>query len=548
MTNNKYRSSKNKMLSRRKFLGYAGSTSILGLSSSPVVALFSVILGGQSQKAWAASLGIKPRNFVQITQGGAPARWMVDPLTPYTSTGLNLNPMVGTKFKNVGGRYVGVEYETVARKGIQVPTMWTHDLPTASNGYRPMADLLDNYLCIQGVTTRNAGHESSQMWQFLAPGAQKSTSAMSADASNAPFAALNVGASGYTFKSTQNKTALSLSNGGNIVSTLLDPFKPMGGTQFKVNRSTIQQAYNSLLPSLDELARAGHPGAEALVQNRGAAMDLVQSNFANLDIEWNALLNKYKALVTKAIFDPTKPLPGVNDLPIGEGGTGAMALYQIGDTSALNLHLSTDFRSAVGAQTSVGNLATGFAFTEYVLKNQLSSSIAFGVGSIGPFIRESDNAAMESMGNDQHQSGVYPSTYFNILTHRAIATCLMELSDRLKAANMWNDTVVGISGEFNRNPKVDLTGSDHGFTGKSLSLYSGAFNGPLVVGNIKNDDRLGWGAGGTVAQLGRQLNLVDTAVTIAHVIGVPAPFTSTGPVVTLGSGGLISNIGTTKVV
>jgi hypothetical protein len=197
-------------------------------------------------------------------------------------------------------------------------------------------------------------------------------------------------------------------------------------------------------------------------------------------------------------------------------------------------------------------LAEHFAFTEYVLKNKLSASIAFSVGSIGPFIRQSDGAAMDGMSNDQHYTGLYPSTYFNILRHRAVAACLAELIEQLKAANLFNNTVISLSGEFNRNPSVDLTGSDHGWTGKSVSLYSGAFSGPLIVGNLTVDDDSShpgsWGVGGTIAQLGRQLNLVDQAVTIAHILGVPPPFTSTNPIVTLGSSGLVSNIGTTRIV
>ena len=540
-------------INRRSFLGYAGSMSLYGLTSSPVAALFSTILGGESQKAWADSLGIQPRSFVQILEGGAPARWMFDSfLTPYSSAGFVGNPMLGTQFRNVGGRYIGVDYVTTQMRGIQVPTMWTHDLPAPGNGYRPMANLLDNLLCIQGITTRNAGHENSQLWHWLPPGGSQSTSAFSADASNTPFPALQAGADSYVFRSLASKSALSVNSYGNMLTNLLDPFKVGGSAQFKVNRSTIRQAYEGLLPSLDELARQGHPGAEALTLNRDSALDLMETNFSNLGTEWTSLQSKYQSLITRAIFDPSKPLAGVNDLPIGEGGSGLRALYQLDDNSALDLHLSTDLRSAVDSRTNVNRLAERFAFTEYVLRNKLSASIAFSVGSIGPFIRQSDGALMDSMGNDQHFSGLYPSTYFNILRHRAIAACLMELIEQLKAASLFNNTVISLSGEFNRNPSADMLGSDHGWTGKSVSLYSGAFSGPLIVGNLSVDTDTShpgsWGAGGQVVQLGRQLTLVDQAVTIAHVLGVPPPFTSTNPLVTLGSGGLISNVGTTRIV
>lgn len=537
---------KRRPLSRRQFLSYAGSTSLVGLSASPAVALFSTILSGISQKAWAESLGLEPRAFVQILEAGAPARWMFDSfLTPYSSTGFNPNPMIGTKFKNVGGRYIGTEYVTSAVKGIEAPLMWTHDVPAPGNSYRPMANLLDNLLCIQGITTRNSGHGSSQEWHWLPPGSNQSTSAYSADAASTPLPALNINAGSFIFRSKANKTAINVYDNGNMLSTLLDPFKKVGSTAFQTNRTALRAAYDGLMPGLDELARAGHPGAEALAQNRASALSLMETNFTNLGTEWTALQTKYQDLVNRAIYNPSRPLAGLNDLPIGEGGSGAQLLYQIDTSSALNLHLSTDLRTAVDARTNVPRLAERFAFTEYVLRNRLSSSICFSVGGIGPFVRQSDGASMESMQHDQHFTGVYPTTYFNILRHRAMAACLLELIEQLKSAQRFNDTVISLSGEFNRNPLSNLTGSDHGFTGKSIALYSGAFNGPLIVGNLTNDDRLGWGAGGAIPQLGRQLTLIDSAVTLAHLLRVPPAFTSTNSVVTLGSGGLSSNIGRT---
>lgn len=547
MTSDRKRHSGCKCLSRRRFIGYASSMSITGLSYSPAVALFTTILGGLSQKAWAQANGLgEVKNLVNVLEGGAPNRCMFDNfLTPYSSNGFNRNPMVGSQFVNSGGRYIGVDYVTALRRGIQVPTMWTYDLPAPNSAFRPMANLLDNLLCIQGITTKNAGHTESQRWHWRPPGASQSTTAFSADASLAPLSALHVNANNYIFDSNASKTAFNVSEVGNMLSNLLDPFRPGGSVPFQTNLAALRQAYDGLLPAFDELARAGHPGAEAIAQNRSSALQLMETNFANLATEWTALEAKYVDLVGRAIFDPARPLAGLNDLPIGEGGTGSSLIYQVGGNSALNLHLSTDFRSAVDARTTVANLARRFAFTEYVIKNGLSSSVAFSIGSIGPFVRESDGVALENMGNDQHNTGVYPSTYFNILRHRAVAACLMELIEQLKAANLFNKTVISLSGEFNRNPRADLTGSDHGFTGKSVALYCGAFNGPLIVGNLTNDNRMGWGAGGAVTQLGRQLNLVDTSVTLAHLIGVPAPFTSATPVVTLGSNGLVSNIGTT---
>lgn len=543
-------------INRRRFLGAASSSLFLGLSSSPAVALFTTILAGESQRAWASELGLTPRNFVQFLAAGGPLSTMFDLfLTPYSSAGVAINPMAVTRFKDVGGRYIGGEYVTVNIAGVNVPYMWQHAVPKAGGGYRPMADLLNNLLVICGVTTLNGGHEVSQDNYWKPPGALKSASALAGDASHAPFAALDTGASRYRNNFLGDKPFVSLSTSGNMLATILDAFRPSGTTTFTTNKATLKRAYDSILPDLHRIAyETDHPGARALVENRASALDLALTNFGTLGNEWNALVAKYQDLVTRAIYDPSHLLEGFNDKPIGEGGSGSAALYQINSPSALNLHLATDFRSAVHAGTTVGGLPESFAFCDYVLRKGLSPSLACGIGQIGPFRRESDGVIVtnESMVHDQHTTGFYPSLYFNALRNRAVAACLLELIDVLKGAGIFNDTLLSFSGEFNRDVRPDGTGSDHGWNGASRALYSGAIQGPISIGNLTRDVRasyLSWGAGGKIPELGnRQLTPVDVQVTLAHLLRVPPAFTSALPLVTLSSSGLVSHIGLTRQV
>jgi hypothetical protein len=543
------------MLNRRRFLGCLSTAPLLGLSASPFGALFSAIIAGQSEKAWASALGESSRKLVLIHSAGAPARYMFDQfLTPYGTEGFNPSPMIGTQFKSVGGRYIGHEYVTHSIMGIQAPTMWTHSLPGPSGTQRPMSELLKNLLSVQGLTTKTAGHEASALWGILAPGARRSAPALAGDPSPSPFAALNLGMSGFSYKSSVGKSAVSAStttSGSNDpITKLLTPFKTNTGATFNADRQGIKAAYDSILPMFDEYSKQGHVGAQALVQNRLATLALIEVSAEALNAQWTVLLNKYQDLVSRAIYDPANPLPGINDLPIGEGGSGPAALYKIEEDGEYPLHLASDVRSVVSPSAAFSGLAASFALTEYVLLKGLSSSVGFSVGGLSGLLHPVTLTGSFSVANDQHYVGAYPSLYFNVLQFRALGACLLELITQLKAANLFSDTVIRYGGEFVRNTKLDMSGSDHGFSGAAYSHFCGAINGPVIIGNLtSNDSRLGWGKGGNVPELGRNANLVDLAILLAHLIKTDAPFTSETPVATLTSNGTIaSRIGLTKHV
>lgn len=541
------------MESRRRFLKTLTSAPLLGLSASPAAALFTTILAGHSQKAWASSLGLTPKRLVIISDFGGSAAYMYDQFfTPYSSPGFQPSPMVGTQFKLQNGRYIGVDYVTHAMKGIQVGTMWTHAVPGPNQSNRPMSNLLDNLLSVQGIDTRSGGHGQSALWSHLSPGAKQSTAALAGDPSDAPFAALNIGVPYFQYLSKAAKTAVNPSmgtfGGSNPLTRLLDPFAKVGSPSYQAKRLDAGTAFNSLMPLLDELALSGHIGAQSLIQNRSSAIDLVNFNFGDLVAQWDALRMKYQDLITRAIYNPSQPLPGFNDSPIGHGGTGPAQHYQFdGQSSGFALHLAGDVRDVIDANTNVAGLADRFAFAEFVLLRELCGSIAFDINYLYN-LKNLQGGDPGALGTDQHATGLYPSMYFNVLRFRAVSACLLELIEQLKSADMFNDTIIRVGGEFIRNTRVTMDGSDHGWEGARYNFYSGAFNGPLIVGKLTSNspgNQLGWGMGRSVPELGRRLNLVDLAILTAHLIGVEAPFTSGMPIVTLGSNGLASRIGLT---
>lgn len=493
-------------------LGFAvGGNALL----SPTAILFESLLNGMVNKALAA--GTTPRRYLYIQQPGAPSRWMWDLfLTPYSATGYQAHPMVGTRFVAEGGRYTGLRYETVLRKGINVPYLWQIDVPAPGGATRPMDGLLDNLFCIRGVNTGNNGHPGSQALHFKPLGAKKSLPALSADDSEAPIAAINISAKEYDFTSTKNKASVSLGNTGNLLTSLLNPFRSAASVTYAQKKETLTAAINQAMTSLENDARAEHPGAAVVIESRRSAEKLLQTGFGDLNTIWNNLLAKYQDLVTRSI-STAMVIPGINDLPVGPTGTRSR-IFQLDN----NIVTNADLRTMIVANTQIQFMAAHFAVAEYVLLNNMSSSI-----TIAPRSMTGLNAQGASGTHpfDEHFTGSMIALLLNAHYNRAMSACLLELIARLKQANQFNDTLIDISGEFNRSARTNSEGSDHAFEGASVALYSGAIQGPHVVGNIQASVRGGYGYGAPVAGVG-VLTPSHVAATVAHMLRVASPVTA----------------------
>ncbi len=528
--------------SRRRFLRGMLGVPLVAFGSTAASALFSTIVNGISQKAWAAELGVQPRNLVIFNMAGGPELLTVTPLRPYANQSStfnqNVNPFVGSQFKlnTLTGRYdLGVEYVTQSIHGLDLPPLWAQTVPAAGGGSRPLANLAQHMIALCGVLT-NGGHDGAMDLDYLPPGASVSMTALSADESDRTFPALNFNSQNYNFTSRKGRTAVNVS-GSNPIQTLLTPFSPQGSTQFQANKANLAAALQSIGGLLDARARAGDVGAEAVISSTSSALSLMQMNFGALSSVWTALQSKYATIITRSMTEAlTNPIVGYTDAPIGEGGTASNPLlYQV-DGNDVGLAGSTDLRNTISASATVSGLASSCAFAEYVLVNGLTSSISLNIGNTGGWLRQG-TAGTFGMGHDQHTSGVYARTLFNMLEFRAVLACLGELAQALDDVALWERTVFCLGGEFGRDTNRTGDGADHGNRGRDKLLFSGAFASPCVLGNRTNDSRGNWGAGGTISALGRQLSLVDCMVTMAHLLGVPTPFTSANPVLTLNAQG-----------
>lgn len=514
--------SKHKTHSRRDFLNLFGYATSIPLFQGPAQILIESILGSVVNKAHAAELGVNnPRRFLQIVQEGAPTKHMYD---------LLLKPYGGSFVPNIqtGTKYVGntVSYSTILRKGLNVPHMWQFNVPHRNGSTRPLEDLLDNYLGLRGINIGNPDHSAAQAMQFVPLAAAQSMPALAADISSAPIPAVNAGLGQYKFKSLNSKSAVTMSNYGNMVKSLMTPFVRKAGATFTLERADMATALDSTLSALNSMSESIHPDARAIASATKSAKDLLRQGFGDLEKVWTDLTTKYTSLVTRAL-SPSQSLPGINDHAILSDGSVRFSA----DSNLIPLANNFDVRTIIQTTTGIDRLITHFALAEYILTNNLSYSVSIAPGWFNNLKVNSDTAARLSF--DEHQTGGAVALLMNTYYNLALSSCLLELIDQLKIKNIFNETVIVMGGEFGRNPRNDGSGSDHGYTGGHSTIISGAITSPMVLGNIYATDPISssiykgtWGQAAPVAELGKELDTGHWASTVATLLRTPTPVTA----------------------
>ena len=520
--------------SRRDVLKLFGVSTGLQLFQSPIQILIQSIVMGAFESAHAAANGISPRKYLHILQEGAPPRWTFDLfLTPYSTSGFVQGAQVGTAY-NFANTGASLRYSTLEKAGLIVPHMWQYEVPSAAGGYRPMDPLLNNMVQLRGIEIGNPDHGAAQAMQFVPTGSIQSMTSLSADESNAPISAINLSLAQYRFVSQKSKSAITVSNGGDMLTKLLSPFISKSSGTFVSNKAKLGTALDTALSAMNSAQAAARPEVAGIATATEAAKDLMSKGFGDLATKWNVLVAKYRNLI-RASLDPARSLPGMTDAAIVPAGTKKFQLGVRLPTS------TTDLRTMIKTTTGISNLAEHFAVAEYVLTSNLSSSISIGSNGLYNLAFNGQNAGL---GADEHETAGGMSTILNTYLNIAHAACLLELIDQLKAKGVYDETVIVMGGEFGRSATTTGFGSDHGYMGSSSTIYSGALKGNLVLGNIRNNgDKTGtWGQGAPVAQLGRALSVSDWASTVAYLLRVPSPASASPSLLVSASGGGYSSL------
>ena len=490
----------------------------------PVNGLAQMLVNGMIQKAQAAAVGTPLRNYVYFSTHGAPPRWVFDLfLTPYNESGFVPNAQVGTVGVAQGGRYTSVRYHTVKRQGLNVPPLWAIRVPAAGGGTRTIDPLLKDLLHIRGIDTSAPAHPAAQTRTFRPIGAAYTVTGLIADtAQGLPLKGINLGSVNYEFegKSGSTPAVFPLQRKEKLGEMLLNPFASGAPEQFQQTKQSLSAEIDQAQGTLDAYAQSQHPGAESIRKSQADVEAIMSSAVARLLPKWEQIYKKYDSLCERSIREIR--VPGVTDKPIGAAQRPAnMAMYKYKDGGFATS--PADLRDVfVPGKSHIRNMAEAFALAEFALTEKLSNSI---VAHVGSFSDLKINNANFQYNVDEHQVGALMSLAVNTIWYGAYAACLAELIDELKAKRLFDDTVVHVGSEFGRSPNAAGDGSNHGYQGNSVAIYSGMVKGPIVIGNIMNNFNSAsypgtWGAAAPSVQ-GRKITPAHVANTLAAMLRLP---------------------------
>lgn len=538
--------------SRRDILKMLGAGALV--AASPMELFLDHLVSGLIQKAVAGEAKELCSKYILIQQYAAPPRWMFDLfLSPYSdaSKSVMVNKSVASEFTASGGRYTDATYKTHKVKGVNAPVIWTHDVGTGSGGKRPISDLMDNMIVLQGIDALNPGHQPAAglMNRPLTP---YSLDGILADKANLPFGGIGLGAVYLDFKSEQGKSSQVYTSGQDFAKLLPAAFASGVGDLHTKYSTEIDRAVEKLNRGIASTKLGG----KSLGVDQKAARKLMLGEIDKISKDYPGLLKKYEKIIKKTI-SLSENLKGLTDKPIGKvevtevkavaetltsppvkGVKGVSReddlKYKIRD--GRGFIKDPDIRSTVKTAT-FSNLAKQFAVAEYVITNNLTASTSLNISTLRAKLKINDTTTRnESLTNDQHSTGIIASVLYATIYYRVSSACMLGLINGLKAtpykgSNMFDHTVIRCSGEFGRHPRTDGTGSDHSPWSSNCMILSGKIKGLTIAGQILRNGADGKRRAGSWGLAGR-LKHGPTATTghvissIATMLDIPSPSTN----------------------
>ena len=578
------RNHKSKATERRDFLKTVATLSV-ATSFDPVQALVKGLSNSVFRSAMAATTGAEPRSYVFLGFDHAPNRRVWDQmLTPYEAA---KNGAVPRQSSNVY-RNNDPKYETasisVGGKAVNAPVLWTADSPRGK-----LSQLLENTMVVQGIRLLGDSHANGFRSNMLPTAGGYSVNGMVAANSSKPLAAVNLGymdvfraPNGMGIKNLKMAGDTDYNDrwvgGRNLVSELLDPLNSRSNSgsapgsrdglnaNFLTRKQAMASVVDAALLQLKKTAEIYQVGSGIMTDlSRSAATEL-NGNLFNIFEDYNQTLTKYLNLQAQATAAAKAgAIPGITSESIYPKSAAERAsMPNAGDGGY-------DLRNLIQSNSYLVGIAEGLAVAEVLIRNGKAASISSStngkiLNNTGLYTSETNTTGGPRnfhVGADGHGDGLGLELVATSYAFYVTSVLLLEFRAAMKAKNLWDQVVVHVGGDFGRTPRAALDGSDHGWQGSCMSLFSGCINGFKSFGNILSRHEIFdpadgvhgglWGSAGRVdgidSNVGHALNIGNFASTLCTLLKVPSPADNFHSVVSLSdSTGIKALVGETKIV
>ncbi|MBN8538366.1 MAG: DUF1501 domain-containing protein [Deltaproteobacteria bacterium] len=462
------------------------SLGAIGLSQGTIASLMGAIysraLATEAQKL---KLNEKGFRYVFVNLYGAPPRWMFDmPPTPMGSSPSNyVSGGFGNSFE-ISGQTIQLQNRTFtynygSGKSLFLPPVWGMS-PTGLD----FTSILPHALFVRGIDMEINSHPVSNARQVAPISGGHSLHGVVADQMGSPIAAVvTTLPSGAAFKSAKGLGSTPANPSGNPIDAIIAPFRNMPNS-IPFRQELAKPVVTQFLDRIDRYAKINKMPGSTLRNALDSADQLIRLNIDSLAALWPGLLNKYTDIVNRGIRPSKGELPGVYDKIIPCVSGDLRLRFRIQDS---NLMDHSDARDMIQSDSTHAQMSRQFALTEFLLTTGMSSCVDLAAGT-----NVLDKALVRTglsvpIIADQHGVGAVTSIVATTLYYRALLGSLTELVSSLKSQQLFDKTVLHISSEFNRNPRVDGSGSDHGVRGGNSTIISGMFDEVSYIGNIQKN-------------------------------------------------------------
>ncbi len=571
-----------KKFSRRDLLKVLSTTGVIGVSGVMGARLISEVtnsilkkfIGEAQSKYLKNTIEEGPaRNLLQVNLGGAPSRWFFDHLLkPSDSDGFISHPWIGTVLspQNSSNPFdLNMEYKTRKMNGFNFPILWQNLVAQKGGGFRPMADLQSHLLMIRGCNMRVDGHPINSARQVCPMEGDLSITGLVADYARTQIPAISIGRSPATraFKSAKGLGVVDVPfDHPNYIDYLLSGFYRAGDEVG--DKEIIMNAAISAQEVIDSYAASNRPGAEILFNEKKRAQELISRKLSSLTEVFGNLTKKYEDLLMRSMVN--RSIGGITDVswqlpsfPITVPGD--KTVFESFGHFHVDQHLIDEDIRNIFKNVHRQALAKQFAVAEFCLMEGLSSSIllapkdetwnffdrqvsfkSIAIENIERLYDETQRQTSFRLKNsdrfgrggnthismDTHSVGVLANFHACNQFYLGFSACLLELIDNLKSVplgggTLFDDTVIQIASEFEREPQLDPSGTAHSYRAGVTSVLSGIVNGPMTIGNIYVGEEKGekYGTRGYAAPVdglsNRVINFQNISSTMSSLLRVP---------------------------